>query len=98
MFIRVVKMHFKESERQAFLQLFEEVYPKISSFPGCTHLELWNDQHNNTIFFTYSHWSSPHDLEAYRQSELFKQTWERTKALFAHKAEAWSVNQMTPQL
>ncbi|MBL7795100.1 MAG: antibiotic biosynthesis monooxygenase, partial [Saprospiraceae bacterium] len=36
-------------------------------------------------------WDDEAALERYRESELFQATWERTKALFAEKAEAWSV-------
>jgi heme-degrading monooxygenase HmoA len=41
--------------------------------------------------FTYSQWDSEESLNAYRQTELFVQTWKRTKTLFQEKAEAWSV-------
>jgi heme-degrading monooxygenase HmoA len=43
------------------------------------------------VLFTLSIWENPEALEAYRRSELFQNTWAKTKALFAEKAEAWSV-------
>ena len=89
--IRIVKMHFRNDKTESFLELFEEVFPKISSSPGCNKLELLRDKNDPSIFFTYSFWNTPDDLESYRNSELFKSTWIRTKALFAHNAEAWSV-------
>ena len=43
------------------------------------------------IFFTLSIWEHPQALENYRNSELFKDTWSKTKALFdEQRPEAWS--------
>ena len=89
--IRIVKMHFREDKTENFLELFTEVFPKISTFPGCTKLELLRDINDPAVFFTYSTWDKEESLEAYRNSELFKSTWVRTKVLFANKAAAWSV-------
>ncbi|RYD81453.1 MAG: antibiotic biosynthesis monooxygenase [Sphingobacteriales bacterium] len=94
--IRIVKMHFRDEEVENFLQLFNEVYPMISSFAGCSELRLLRDKHTENILFTYSIWDHEKSLEAYRNSELFARTWKRTKALFAFKAEAWSVEEVTP--
>jgi heme-degrading monooxygenase HmoA len=44
------------------------------------------------VLFTYSLWESEADLNAYRHSELFEDTWKHTKALFADKPAAWSVD------
>lgn len=85
-------MHFRQEEVSTFQQLFERVYPKISAFPGCLGVTLLRDINTPEIFFTYSLWNSPGDLENYRRSELFIDTWRQTKALFAAKAEAWSVD------
>ncbi len=94
--IRIVKMHFRDEETDNFLKLFAEVYPKISSFPGCSHLRLLQDKNTPNILFTYSIWDNETSLHAYRNSALFAQTWKRTKALFAFKAEAWSVEEVSP--
>lgn len=88
---RIVKMTFQEAALDSFLELFEDVAPKIRAFPGCQHLELWQDTSNPKTLFTYSHWNHPDDLEAYRSSELFRATWKETKAKFAERAQAWSV-------
>ena len=93
MIVRIVQMNFREGEVAAFLALFEERKLLIRNFKGCSHLELWQDAHDPNIFFTYSHWESEESLNHYRFSELFKDTWTRTRALFADKANAWSVNQ-----
>jgi heme-degrading monooxygenase HmoA len=91
--IRIVKMHFRKEEVREFQKLFKTVHPKISTFPGCTGVTLLRDINTPEIFFTYSLWNSPDDLENYRRSELFADTWRKTRALFAEKAEAWSVEE-----
>lgn len=93
MIVRIVQMSFRQGERENFLQLFEERKALIRGFEGCRHLELWEDAHNDHVFFTYSIWDSETHLNHYRFSELFKDTWTRTKALFADKPQAWSVLQ-----
>jgi quinol monooxygenase YgiN len=84
-------MHFRENSVNDFLQLFEERKSKIRHFEGCHHLELWQDENDPCIFFTYSHWESEHHLNLYRFSALFKDTWATTKTFFAAKPQAWSV-------
>lgn len=93
MIVRIVQMTFEPSSVGDFLALFEERKQLIRHFEGCKHLELWQDAHASNIFFTYSMWDSEEQLNHYRFSELFKDTWARTKALFADKPQAWSVNQ-----
>jgi quinol monooxygenase YgiN len=88
-------MTFSAENVETFLELFEERKSRIRHFEGCKHLELWQDANNKNIFFTYSHWENEQYLNQYRFSEFFKDTWTLTKALFAEKAQAWSVNQHT---
>ena len=92
MFTRIVKMEFKPREVAAFLANFERVKHNIRAFSGCQHLELWQDKQNENVFFTYSHWDKPESLEAYRNSELFREVWSSTKTLFNARPEAWSVD------
>jgi len=93
MIIRIVKMTFEKDKVEDFLELFNSSKHLIRNFKGCAHLELLSDIDSNNIYFTYSYWQSPSDLENYRNSELFKTVWSKTKFLFSHKAEAWSVEQ-----
>ena len=93
MIIRVVKMNFLPEHVPAFLSLFEDRKELIRHFEGCNHLELWQDAQESNVFFTYSRWDSEAHLNKYRFSELFKNTWTQTKALFLEKAAAWSVEQ-----
>ncbi len=94
MIIRLVQMSFRWDAVKEFQKLFEERKHLIKEFAGCNHLELWQDAHDKNIFFTYSIWDSEEHLNHYRFSEFFKDTWARTKALFADKPQAWSVTQV----
>lgn len=88
---RIVKLTFRETETENFLKIFKSKKKKIRASEGCLHLELWQDVTTPNIFFTYSFWNSEDDLNAYRHSDLFRNTWKETKKLFSDKPEAWSV-------
>lgn len=89
---RIVKMTFRPEAVQTFLEeAFEPSKDLIRAFPGCRHMELLQSAREPYVLFTLSMWEREEDLENYRQSELFQTTWAKTKALFAEKAEAWSV-------
>ncbi|MBK8489858.1 MAG: antibiotic biosynthesis monooxygenase [Saprospirales bacterium] len=88
---RIVKLTFHSELVPQFLELFESTKERIRHFPGCLHLELLRDMGRGNVFFTYSFWENEAALNAYRDSELFQETWTKTKALFEKKAEAWSV-------
>jgi quinol monooxygenase YgiN len=90
MIIRIVRMTFAPEKREDFLNIFNANKSDIRSFPGCTHLELHRDVDQQNIFATYSYWENKEDLENYRQSDLFKNVWSETKALFSEKPEAFS--------
>jgi len=92
MITRIVQMTFRDEAIKDFTDLFEARKETIRNFPGCTHLELWQDNTLPNIFFTYSIWHSQPDLDHYRFSEFFKDTWGKTKALFSEKPHAWSVS------
>ncbi len=94
MFVRIVKMSFNETDIEEFLKNFDANKDKIRGFNGCNFLELYRDKNNTNIFFTYSYWNSEDDLETYRQSDLFKNVWSKTKPLFNASPEAWSVDKL----
>lgn len=87
MITRIVKMTFIPGKENDFLEIFYASKKKIRSFEGCHELKLLQAKN---IFFTYSRWESEEHLNNYRDSELFVETWKKTKALFAEKPEAWS--------
>jgi quinol monooxygenase YgiN len=88
---RIVKLTFDPEKTGDFLAIFEEMKLQIRGFEGCNHLELWRSRSEPNVFFTYSLWDTEAHLDAYRHSELFQDTWRRTKALFVARPEAWSV-------
>ena len=88
---RVVKMTFRTEEIEAFLTIFNQTKSFIRASEGCMHLELWRSATEPNILFTLSHCESEIFLEKYRQSDLFRRTWAKTKVLFADKPSAWTV-------
>ena len=94
MFTRIVKMKFKADKVAHFISHFHSVKEKVRSQKGCQSVLLLQDQHDSTLFFTYSVWNSASDLERYRKSDFFKGVWQETKKLFDAKPEAWSVDEL----
>ena len=94
MITRIVRMHFRPGEREAFLDIFNASKHLIRQFEGCRHLRLYNEAACPDVFFTFSVWTSASHLDAYRNSKLFEDTWAATKALFADKPQAWSMEEL----
>jgi heme-degrading monooxygenase HmoA len=94
MFVRIVKLTFETTNIETFLNNFNENKNNIRNFEGCRLLELYRDKNNTNIFFSYSYWDSEKHLNNYRNSELFKTVWAKTKVLFSDKPEAWSVDKL----
>ena len=94
MITRIVKMKFAPDKTETFTEMFNEIAPTIRSFQGCRDLKLIRDQKDPSIFFTWSVWDGTEDLNQYRNSDFFANTWEKTKAMFDAKPEAWTVEEM----
>lgn len=88
---RIVRLTFQEDRTEDFIMIFEESRDKIRAFPGCISLALMKDLHQPGVYYTVSRWASPQDLEQYRNSDLFRETWAKTKALFAAPPSAHSL-------
>lgn len=88
--VRLVRMTFLPEKVDDFLQLFNRVAGYIRSFPGCHRLELLADITDECVYTTYSVWDSEHDLEEYRLSPLFDETWRVTRAMFSESPTAAS--------
>jgi heme-degrading monooxygenase HmoA len=88
-------MTFKEGSTRTFLDFFHSRKQQIMNFPGCHHLELWQDKQHPNVYFTYSHWENEEALDHYRYSAFFKETWAITKQYFSAKAEAYSIHRVT---
>lgn len=92
---RLVKLTFQSDKTDDFITIFEESKNLIRKMPGCQHLELLRDAAKPEVFFTLSFWGNEDALNAYRDSELFKTTWAKTKVLFADKPQAWTTNMIS---
>jgi len=92
MITRIVKLTISPGKEPLFLDIFNQSKIHIRSSAGCRGLKLYRDHKFPNIFFTYSHWETPQDLENYRNSALFQATWKETKKLFADRPQAWSLN------
>ena len=90
MLLRTVRMTFRPDRLADFLDLFRDARPRISAAPGCRHLELWQDARFPNVLTTFSRWDSAEALDAYRRSDLFRETWARTTPLFAAAPVAYS--------
>ena len=95
MVTRIVKMSFDKKNAEQFLEIFNEHRNQIRAAEGCTYLELWQtEDENSIIFFTHSKWDSEEHLNNYRHSEIFKIVWPKTKALFNALPQAWTVKSL----
>lgn len=90
MLIRIVRMTFRPDAVDAFLDHFDRAAPQIRRVDGCEHLELWADTRFPNCCTTCSHWIDGDALAAYRESALFRSTWEAVKPLFAAPPSAHS--------
>lgn len=93
---RIVRMSFHPGKVNAFREIYRRNWQHIRGFPGCRHVELLQAADHEGVFFTWSIWKNENALEAYRRSELFKEIWTATKALFNDKPLAWTVREITP--
>jgi heme-degrading monooxygenase HmoA len=91
MIVRIVKLTILRDQVGTFLDHFNRVSSAISTFPGCSHLELLTGLDEPEIVFTYSIWDNETSLRNYLGSDLFRSTWGQVKPLFGARAEAWSL-------
>jgi heme-degrading monooxygenase HmoA len=94
MIVRIVRMSFQHEKVEVVKSFLEDVRGSIIRFSGCEHLDILQDLNQKNVFFSYSHWRSEQDLENYRQSEFFKETWARAKLWFIEKPCAWSLDRL----
>ena len=89
---RIVMMELLPGREGLFLDIFEQVKMDIRAQKGCLGLEvLQSSQNGHVSVWTISLWESELDLDLYRSSPLFKQTWSSVKPLFSDKARAWTL-------
>ena len=87
-------MEFEPENVSTFVNIFNINKDKITTFDGCYSVELLRDINTQNIFFTYSTWDSENSLNRYRESNIFKDIWSKTKPLFSNKAVAWSLEEI----
>lgn len=93
--VRIVRMEFDPLHVSEFETMFSEVCEKIRNFPGCTYLELLQHETDKNVFFTYSKWQEAIDLENYRNSELFKSVWQKTRTMFKENSKPMAFSLMS---
>lgn len=87
---RIVRLTFRSEAVPDFLTVFESSCAAIRASDGCRGVRLLRDTASPNVFFTVSDWDSEEHLNRYRDSELFRTTWARTKVLFAEPPLAHS--------
>jgi quinol monooxygenase YgiN len=92
MIVRVVELKFEKENLPLAQKMLEEIAPKVKGMEGCSYLEISSGIKDKGMIFTYSHWSSADALNAYRDSEIFRNFWRDLKKLFADPARAWSLD------
>lgn len=89
---RIVIMELLPDKEGLFLDIFDQVKKQIRAQEGCRGLEILKSEEDGRIsLWTISLWKDESDLERYRSSTLFKQTWSEVKPLFSGKARAWTL-------
>ena len=94
MIIRIVRMKVAPEDVSTFQNYFKESYTQIRNFSGCYDLSLHSDINEDGVILTFSRWESEAHLNSYRDSAIFKSTWEKVKPLFIAKPEAFSMQEL----
>ena len=92
---RIVKLSIENDKKQLFIDLFASNKNYIEKFKGCKSVELVQDINQKNIFFTLSIWDNEDALNNYRNSDLFKGIWSKTKTFFSDKPQAWSLEKIS---
>ncbi len=88
---RIVRLSFIPEKVGDFIAIFDTSKSLIRNFKGCKYLALKQDLHHSNVYYTFSIWENHEALEHYRQSELFNNTWAKTKILFDAKPSSFSL-------
>lgn len=94
MITRIVRMKVAPENVTTFQNYFKESFTKIRNFSGCCELSLHTDINDKGVVITFSRWESEAHLNDYRDSDVFKSTWEKVKPLFITKPEAFSMEEL----
>ena len=94
MITRIVRMKVAPENVTTFQNYFKESFTKIRNFSGCCDLSLHTDINEKGVVITFSRWESEAHLNDYRDSDVFKSTWEKVKPLFITKPVAFSMEEL----
>lgn len=88
MIIRKVDLVIFPEVKDEFEKICATRNPALQKFKGCHRVELIKNPSIKNAYSTISLWDSEEDLNDYRFSEYFGETWKMFKPMFAKKAEA----------
>lgn len=92
---RIVKLTLKDSDAiQVFEKIYKERNPSKNKIQGCRSVEVMKDVNEDLVYYTVSQWDANEDLEAYRASAYFSETWPMVKAQLSQRAEAFSMTEI----
>ena len=99
MITRVVRLTLRpDINSEAFEEIYRKRNPYTKGVKGCRSVKVMKDVNDDHVHYTLSAWDRNEDLEAYRQSDYFAETWPMVKALLDQKAQAFSMTEMDVQL
>ena len=95
MITRIVRLTVKDdASKEAFRNIYQRRNPFKNGVKGCKAVNIMRDVMHKNIYYTVSQWDSVDDLEAYRKSDYFKETWPMVKAQLSQRAEAFSMTEI----
>lgn len=93
---RIVKLTLsKQTDLEAFRVIYDARNPMKNKVKGCRSVKIMKEINDENVYYTVSMWDSDADLEAYRSSAYFKETWPMVKAHLAVRAEAFTLKDIT---
>ncbi len=92
--LRIVRLEFPQERIADFQQVFLSSRSFIESMPGCEGVELRQELDKPGVFFTVSHWHTVDNLNYYRDSDKFVETWKTIKPWFIAKPQAWTLEKI----
>ena len=91
---RVVRLTVKDAAaKEAFQEIYRSRNPYKNGVKGCQDVKVMKDVNEDNVYYTVSLWDRNEDLEAYRQSDYFAETWPMVKAQLSKRAEAFSMTE-----
>lgn len=91
---RIVRLTVKDTAAsEAFQEIYRSRNPFKNGVKGCRDVKVMKDVNDENVYYTVSIWDHNDDLEAYRESEYFAETWPMVKAQLSKRAEAFSMTE-----